>query len=274
MKEINLDTWEQFEPELKKLSDEYISAQNGANYSKSPFVYRGVANSDLKLTTTLERHSSNEMSFFEYYNLISSIKPQVESFTGKKWTLPKRHDFLEASKKYDHLFMSSIWGMDGYSYMIYLRHHGFPSPLLDWTRSPYIAAYFAFKATQRPESEKVSIYVFCEYFGIGKIFSNNTPRISVCGPYVSTHKRHFLQQGDYTICHQYKNDEWIYVPHENIFEQNSKTQDVLWKFTLPWTERTKVLKLLDNYNLNAFSLFDSEEALMETVALRELTFRY
>src|SRR5579871_975887 len=33
----------------------------------------------------------------------------------------------------------------GYDYMAYLRHHGFPSPLLDWTRSPYVAAFFAFR---------------------------------------------------------------------------------------------------------------------------------
>jgi len=47
----------------------------------------------------------------------------------------------------------------------------------------------------------------------------------------------------------------------------------LWKFNIPWGERIKVLKLLDDHNVNAFSLFDSDEALLETIALRELTFR-
>jgi hypothetical protein len=31
--------------------------------------------------------------------------------------------------------------------------------------------------------------------------------------------------------------------------------------------------MLDGFNLNSFSLFASEEALMETMALRELAFR-
>ena len=48
------------------------------------------------------------------------------------------------------------------------------------------------------------------------------------------------------------------------------SNDVIWKFNLPATERLKVLKLLDRSNINAFSLFQSEESLMETMAFREL----
>ena len=44
----------------------------------------------------------------------------------------------------------------------------------------------------------------------------------------------------------------------------------LWKFTIPSSERTKVLQLLDSMNLNAYSLFGSEESLMDTVAFRAL----
>jgi hypothetical protein len=43
----------------------------------------------------------------------------------------------------------------------------------------------------------------------------------------------------------------------------------VWKFDLPSTDRIPILKSLDQYNLNAFSLFDSEEALLETMWLRE-----
>jgi len=63
--------------------------------------------------------------------------------------------------------------------------------------------------------------------------------------------------------------EWRLAKHEDVFSADSTHQDVLWKFTVPWKERLKVLKLLDAYNLNAFSLFGSEESLMETTAFRE-----
>ena len=97
------------------------------------------------------------------------------------------------------------------------------------------------------------------------------------GPYVRTHRRHFLQQSDYTVCAEFKNagdqsGEWYFAKHEGVFQRNAPYQDILWKFNIPWTERLKVLRLLDEYNLNAFSLFESEESLMETLAVRELSF--
>jgi hypothetical protein len=72
---------------------------------------------------------------------------------------------------------------------------------------------------------------------------------------------------------------WRFAPHENVLVQDDSPpgnpqQDVLWKFNIPSTERLKVLRLLnDDYNINAFSLFQSEESLMETMALRELDLR-
>lgn len=43
----------------------------------------------------------------------------------------------------------------------------------------------------------------------------------------------------------------------------------MWKFDLPSAQRISILKSLDQYNLNAFSLFDSQETLLETMWLRE-----
>ncbi|OGP66451.1 MAG: hypothetical protein A2169_13820 [Deltaproteobacteria bacterium RBG_13_47_9] len=96
------------------------------------------------------------------------------------------------------------------------------------------------------------------------------------GPYVKTDQRHFIQQSRYTMCiirDDTPNGEWRYAPHEDAFNRCNPNQDILWKFNIPHTERLKVLKLLDRYNINASSLFRSKESLMETMALRQIQFR-
>ena len=207
-----------------------------------------------------------------YYLSIYRSKPAIESYTEKIWDVPDPSEVESLSERFGP-FVSftkdafKAWGQ-AWSYMVHLRHHGFPSPFLDWTRSPYVAAFFAFR---RPIKgvEKVSIYVYCEM--LNKVYSSGQPEIQrLKNQYFPTHRRHFLQQCEYTMCVQNKEGEWLFVPHEEVFERGDPNHDVLWKFSLPAAERLKVLKLLDRSNINAFSLFQSEESLMETMAFREL----
>ena len=262
-------TWNEFEEKLKELPEKAL--------------FRGQENSCWPVTTTLERLlDGREMSFQHYYKSIYQAKSEIESYTGKSWDIPDPPEVGRLTERAEPFARftakhARTWGQV-WSYMVHLRHHGFPSPFLDWTRSPYIAAFFAFRRPIR-DVEKVSISVYCEKLNpvnYLKCYSSDQPEIyTLPKQYVRTHQRHFLQRGEYTFCVQNRESEWHFVPHESVFGGGNPNIDATWKFNLPANakERLKVLKLLDRSNINAFSLFQSEESLMETMALRELDFR-
>jgi hypothetical protein len=110
------------------------------------------------------------------------------------------------------------------TYLAHLRHCGFPSPLLDWSKSPYVAAYFAFARAKHDGD--VAIFAYRERANSAgfKISGSDTPQIVSFGPIVKTHKRHFRQQSRYTACIRWESDRWFFEPHDNVFGQKDNLQ--------------------------------------------------
>ncbi len=230
-------------------------------------LYRGQTNSSWKLETTLERNFKSPVTLNEYYWFALLAKARIETFTDTTWNIPDLQGYENWLKEKDALNFSPFLA---YDYLAYLRHHGYPSPLLDWSASPYIALFFAFNDRSN-KTGSVSLYSYLEYVGSAKTSSTNEPQICAFGPYVKVHRRHVLQQSQYTICVQYDSDcNPLYANHEQVFDRPDKGQDMLWKFNIPVTERPKALKALNRMNINAFSLFGSEDSLVETIATNEI----
>jgi hypothetical protein len=262
----DLPDWESFHSELQELRSQYDNPN-------SPLLFRGQNDSELRLTTTLERAGYEDMSFERYLMLVTRIRPAVETFTGVKWEYKTK---ISTSFHEIEFFAIDLTFPEPelYRYLVFLRHHGFPSPLLDWSRSPYVAAFFAFRdLILRPRDAgpmKRSIYIYCEFPKGSKGGAVGGPVIHPLGSYVRSHPRHFRQQSDYTLCGAFdQRSGWKFHPHEAVLGSRGDKQDVLWKFNLPSSESAKVLRVMDEYNLNAFSLFDSEESLLETMWFRE-----
>lgn len=267
MEERSLETWAQFEETVEDIRREHVLS---ADQDRSPLLFRGQENSCWSLRTTLDRWRER-MPFGDYYRIIDRIQPQIESLTRTEWPIPPYPEVERATQDYDQFSKELLCGRcPGYAYMAYLRHHGFPSPLLDWTRSPYIAAFFAFSKANEDSQGRVAVYVLS---GMKlRLSGNRMPVLYRYGPYVRTHRRHVLQQSEYTLCTGF-DDTWYFERYDTIFDPGHRQQSVCWKITLPATERLKALNSLDERNLNAFSLFETEESLMETLATREFSSR-
>jgi FRG domain-containing protein len=263
MEERAVGTWEQFKRQLADLRKLY-DPESAEGW---PLLFRGQANSCWSLATTLDRNCQR-MPFREYYRLIGKIKPQIESLTDRDWPTA---DFPDVEKRcWDYGFGLDFWSgrCPGYAYMVYLRHHGFPSPLLDWTRSPHIASFFAFNSASTDQQGNVAIFVPA-HTGQG-VHGSGIPTLWRQGPNVKTHRRHFIQQSEYTLCMVF-DEEWLFEKYETVFNEGRHQQGLCWKFLIPAHERAKVLTELDQYNVNALSLFGSEESIMDTLATREFS---
>jgi hypothetical protein len=259
---MRLASWEEFEEEIKKFEDPSRKVWDEV-------WFRGQADAAWPLLTTLERRSDRTRAVAGYLNLIGEIEPAIETFTGNEFARPHRPEVERFCGEYD-LFDQNL--REHATYLAHLRHGGFPSPLLDWTASPYVAAYFAFHNARHDGD--VAIYAYREWASGFKVGGSDSPHIVSLGPLFKTHKRHFRQQSRYTACAQFIDGQWYFVPHDQVFgETDNQKQDLLWKMSIPASERLKVLRFCEKVNLNDFTLFDSEEALLEQLAMKVFDLR-
>jgi hypothetical protein len=152
--------------------------------------------------------------------------------------------------------------------MAMLRHHGAPSPLLDWSYSPYVAAYFAFAPPVAAKTKSVAVFVFREFAGKGKGYEGDKSHIGVIGRWIAVHSRHIRQQSTYTLCVRNVDGEVVFASHE--IPEDAKAFkflnfDQITKFEIPISERDAALEALTLMNVTEYSLFETPDALVRTV---------
>ncbi len=268
MQEIKLKTWAEFQQQLQELSDPTRAADTRAGHVSEP-LFRGQSCAKRKLKTTLERWAGEEVSLDKYYQIISRVKPEIETRTGRTWQIPTIEEYVNNDLRNtgDYPLPKDLC-----EYLVYLRHHGFPSPFLDWTVSPYIAAYFAFSNPR--QTENVAIYV--DRVSAGPMppqFGNEATMICRLSRHVKSHPRHFLQQSQYTVCFKGLGAERKYERHDTAFHVGYTNRSPLLKLILPGSLQQEVLKYLQCHNITAYSLFGSEDKLMESLAISEFVLK-
>lgn len=237
------------------------------------FLYRGHGCSSWKLQTTLERaYPDRKFSLrnvFHHLSLVYGQLPggeQLEFSQGDFCT-----DAADLSPALSHLWTRHF--LDG---LKRLRHMGVPSPLLDWTSSPFVAAYFAFADVDPKQTEDVAVCQFQEYTGPISRSCCNGIALEVLGPFGRTHERQTRQQGEYTLCvtDSDRTGQSVIVCDPELYFQNARSASMqyerLRKYTIPCSERRVAMRDLAQMNITEASLFDGEDAMARTLFRRTI----
>jgi hypothetical protein len=273
MEEKNLSGWKEFKSTIDGIREKYGFSEFPTSNDKTEnnIVFRGQQDSKWRLETTLERATQKSFYVSEYLHLISHSIHELESFSGVRWNLPNNSDDL--AKEIERGNSEYAPYLPYLNYLVYLRHHGYPSPLLDWSKSPYVAAYFAF--CDASQTDRVAIFAYIAEMPVDRqIFTDEPkPKIKLEGPYVTTDKRHFAQQAWYTTATIWSEElrQHIFCSHQDVFNDPANSGSLI-KITIPAVDRQSALKELNDYNINHFTLFQSEDALVKTLGMKDFSF--
>lgn len=258
---IKLESWEAYLSEVEELKH---------TYNNVPVLFRGQPDSSKDLITTLERFSKSRWTVRKYCDLIVDCTRDLRSLYGYTGDIPSLSDIdRELIENMSQVLVDIPISIS--IYWTYLRHYGFPSPLLDWTICPYIAPFFAFRESVR--AEEVAVFAFIDSIVGVKHVWKGKPQITSKWLNVYEHVRHTRQKSRYTIATKAIKNDHQFVQHKHVFQENEIHQDILIKFLIPSGESTKAMKWLDGKGINHYSLMDDKEAYLKTLAFRKIRFK-
>ena len=274
-RDFNFETWESLEsfinnelmPWWHELTEKPVLPVN----KELVPLFRGQANSEWRLETTLERAIKNReaiecklIQVAEYFKIMQETMPKFGAVSGRSWDLPESTSIADICGK----FAPSKQEL---AFMVYVRHVGFASPLLDWTSALNVAAFFAFDKKQESseKADKVAIWVHVADTGNGQ--NSGSPAVRCIGPKIATHPRHVAQQAQYSVGLNKEADGTLSYAsmHKFFFDRRRPVESghLILKLTLPVSERAKVLEYLDERGINEESLMRPEDVLAR--ALKE-----
>jgi FRG domain len=185
--------------------------------------------------------------------------------------MPILHKHLSAKTR--HVFNLQIPDEFG-AFLNLVQHHGYPTPLLDWTYSPYVAAFFAYRGISETEAakagadEKVRILILDQQQWRADF--NQVQRLIVPAPHVSICE--FLAIENDRMIPQQAATMVTSIDDIETYIQSRETQGrkYLSAIDAPVRERKKVIEELSYMGITAGSLFPGLDGACEE--LRERNF--
>ena len=225
-------------------------------------LFRGQAKMEWKLESTLERAAKKMLQMDEYYRIVKEIQPKIAQFTGQKW-----EDVSEdASAKFWDCIEKDL-DIPNYDYLVHLRHCGFPSPLLDWSKSPYVALYFACSTELENDGALYFLYKSRNEQSMrGPDFEYR--KIVIFSDHVITHGRHFNQLARYSlaVASRPSMPQYLMVSHAQEVSPLQISPSFIFKVLISSNLKQEVLQKLNSFNINYFTIFGGEDGLIHSLA--------
>ncbi|MEK6662914.1 MAG: FRG domain-containing protein [Pseudomonadota bacterium] len=205
--------------------DESISA--GENH-----LFRGVRKQSYKLFTSVGRHKTNKGIAFD----VKAEKLLLKLFKQKAYEYVKQH------------------GDDALALLSIAQHHGLPTRLLDWSKNPLVAIYFAVKdefgAHEINEDSKVFLYSPKEKVDLEESYDPFS--IKEVKRYIPKYwsPRMIAQLGVFTV-HNEPNNEWC----------SSELKSVL----ISYRARKEIKLALNKLGINQGALFPDLDGISEHI---------
>ena len=201
-------------------------------------AFRGHGSNAFSLQTTLSRVGRTRMHRY-CFNELPHFKNLLEASMNMRFDLSNAEDY------------ATVVGL--------AQHHGLPTPLLDWTASPYVAAFFALSDAIEMAQNRNEVK-FARVYGLTQAFINRSSppivTISANKPYVLSlmvsprhNPRLLAQQGRFLVTNIQNVESYI-----QFTERQDKMRH-LYAVDIPIGEAPRALEDLAFMGLTAATMF-------------------
>lgn len=234
VKQIGCGSWEDFK---SKVVTDFFS--NGV-FQKGDYLFRGQGQDDWTLSTTFDR----------WYTGDRSQKDAMADLLLQEFTEECEMENIPESVRNNKISMLGLG-----------QHHGLPTRLLDWTESPFVAAFFAFSGHVRRGinlNKYVAVWVLDQKESAW-LDSSGCPIVKVPG------------LGNPRIKNQFGKFTYLKNPANSLEEYVSQFNDgevTLKKYTIPTRDFRIVMSELDVMGLSHARIYPGLDGFARAAEVR------